>query len=215
MQLAPLAPSRCVRVAVQAPDPISQAGIASYLDSRPEVVVLPPHQRTAADVLVLAPERLSTAVLSAMRRSARENGQPTVLIANDINESDLLIAVECHVMAVLPRAAATSERLLSSVLAAASGAGMLPPDLVGELLKHVQRLQREVLEPRGLNTSGLNPREIDVLRLMSEGLDTIEIAAELCYSERTVKNIIYGLTTRLKLRNRPHAVAYAMRTGMI
>jgi DNA-binding CsgD family transcriptional regulator len=79
----------------------------------------------------------------------------------------------------------------------------------------VERLQREVLAPRGLNSAGLSPREVDVLRLMAEGLDTVEIAVELCYSERTVKNIIYGVTTRLNLRNRSHAVAYAMRAGML
>jgi DNA-binding NarL/FixJ family response regulator len=40
-------------------------------------------------------------------------------------------------------------------------------------------------------------------------------AGKLCYSERTVKNVIYELTSRLKLRSRSHAVAYAMRSGLI
>ncbi len=92
---------------------------------------------------------------------------------------------------------------------------MLPPELLGELLRQVERLQRQVLAPRGLNASGLMPREINVLRLMAEGLDTTEIADRLCYSERTVRNIIYTMSSRLNLRNRPHAVAYAMRAGMI
>ena len=91
----------------------------------------------------------------------------------------------------------------------------MPPNLVGELLKHIERLQRDVLTPNGLNASGLTPREIDVLRLMADGMDTNEIAGELFYSERTVKNVIYGVTHRLKLRNRSHAVAYALRAGMI
>jgi len=92
---------------------------------------------------------------------------------------------------------------------------VLPPNLVGELLKQVDRMQRDVLAPNGLNASGLTPREIDVLRLMADGFDTNEIAGKLCYSERTVKNVIYGVTHRLKLRNRSHAVAYALRAGMI
>jgi DNA-binding CsgD family transcriptional regulator len=46
-------------------------------------------------------------------------------------------------------------------------------------------------------------------------MDTLEIAQELSFSERTVKNVIAGMTTRLNLRNRPHAVAYAMRAGVI
>ncbi len=54
-----------------------------------------------------------------------------------------------------------------------------------------------------------------MLRLMADGMDTAEIAQKLCYSERTVKNVIYGVTSRLNLRNRPHAVAYAMRAGAI
>ena len=43
----------------------------------------------------------------------------------------------------------------------------------------------------------------------------VKIAEELRYSERTVKNVIYHLTTRLKLRNRAHAVAFAVREGFI
>jgi DNA-binding NarL/FixJ family response regulator len=204
-----------VRVAVQASDPISDAGLTSCLESRPELVVVPATRPENADVVVVAPARLSAGVLADMRQAAAETGTPIVLVVDDLNEADLLTAVECRVVAVLPRAAVTAERLRHSVLAAASGGGVLPPHLLGELLKHVERLQREVLAPRGLNSAGLSPREVDVLRLMADGLDTVEIARELCYSERTVKNIIYGITTRLNLRNRSHAVAYAMRAGMI
>ena len=42
-----------------------------------------------------------------------------------------------------------------------------------------------------------------------------EIAAALCYSERTIKNIIHDVINRLQLRNRSHAVAYAVRNGLI
>jgi DNA-binding CsgD family transcriptional regulator len=87
--------------------------------------------------------------------------------------------------------------------------------LLGQLLDSVRRLQRDVLAPRGLGSAGLTAREVEVVRLMSEGCDTAEIADQLCYSERTVKNVIYALTSRLNLRNRPHAVAYAMRAGVI
>jgi DNA-binding NarL/FixJ family response regulator len=51
--------------------------------------------------------------------------------------------------------------------------------------------------------------------LLAEGRDTAEIASRLCYSERTVKGVIHGLTTRLQLRNRSHAVAFALRNELI
>ncbi|PRY29545.1 helix-turn-helix transcriptional regulator [Pseudosporangium ferrugineum] len=204
-----------VRVALQASDPLSQAGLASYLQSRPELTLLRSADRAEAKVLVVSCDRLTTEVVATLRRSAAEVGAPVVLITNEINESELLTAVECRVVAILPRVAVTADRLVHSVLAAAAGGGVMPPNLVGELLKHIERLQRDVLAPNGLNASRLTPREVDVLRLMADGLDTNEIAGELCYSERTVKNVIYGVTHRLKLRNRSHAVAYALRTGMI
>ncbi|WP_234341480.1 response regulator transcription factor [Streptomyces sp. NRRL S-1813] len=64
-------------------------------------------------------------------------------------------------------------------------------------------------------TMGMAPREADVLRLIAEGLDTRQISEKLAYSERTVKNALHALMTRLHLRNRAHAVAYALREGDI
>ena len=62
---------------------------------------------------------------------------------------------------------------------------------------------------------GLTHRELRVVRLLADGYSTAEIARELAYSERTIKNSIHDLTTRLQLRNRSHAVAFAVRQGLI
>jgi DNA-binding NarL/FixJ family response regulator len=70
-----------------------------------------------------------------------------------------------------------------------------------------------VLAPNGLTEAGLYTREVDVLRLLAEGLDIAEVAQRLNYSERTVRSIIHGVLTRMKLRNRVHAVAFALRSG--
>jgi len=61
----------------------------------------------------------------------------------------------------------------------------------------------------------LTEREIDVLRLVAEGQNTAEIANQLAYSERTIKNILQDFNARLQLRNRTQAVAYAVRRGWI
>jgi DNA-binding NarL/FixJ family response regulator len=204
-----------VRVALLAMDPVSHAGLVALLQSRAEITVLRPAQRADADVVVAAAERLTPDAVAALRRAAADANAPIVLVAQEVAEAELMTAVECRVVAILPRGAVTAERLAHSVRAAAAGGGVLPPNLIGELLKQVDRMQRDVLAPAGPPTSGLTPREIDVLRLMADGFDTIEIAGKLCYSERTVKNVIYGVTHRLKLRNRSHAVAYALRSGMI
>jgi DNA-binding NarL/FixJ family response regulator len=123
-------------------------------------------------------------------------GTPVVLIGREQRA-----AAEPGVVAVLPRHAITADVLARAARAAAAGRGRMPVNL----LPHVERQRREAL----------TPREIEVLRLMADGHDTAEIAVQLCYSERTVKNVLYGITSRLKLRNRSHAVAYALRAGMI
>ncbi|MGP3926333.1 helix-turn-helix domain-containing protein [Streptomyces sp. 8N616] len=80
---------------------------------------------------------------------------------------------------------------------------------------HIGTVHGDVLGPMGLTPSGLEVREVEVLRLLADGLDTTEIAQKLSYSERTIKNIISGMTNRLGLRNRAHAVAFALRSGTL
>jgi DNA-binding NarL/FixJ family response regulator len=199
-----------VRVAVHASDPITGRGVASCLAARSDIEIVPSARPLAADVLVLAVDLVNAEIIGTLRTIARESPVRTVLLTGELAETDLLTAVECRVVAVLPRGATTAERLIDTVLAASSGGGVLPPDLLGALLEQVKRLREEVSV-----AGGLAPREIEVIRLLADGLDTAQIAQELCYSERTVKNVLYGVLNRLNLRNRPHAVAYAMRNGLI
>jgi len=78
---------------------------------------------------------------------------------------------------------------------------VLPGDLLGRLLDQVGRLQRVVLDPRGLTLSTLTAREADMLRLVADGMDTAEIAVQTSYSERNVKNVLHDVITRFNLRN--------------
>jgi DNA-binding NarL/FixJ family response regulator len=68
---------------------------------------------------------------------------------------------------------------------------------------------------RTAGQSALTTREEAVVRLVAQGHTTAEVAAELSYSERSVKNVIQGVTERLDLRNRCHVVAHAVREGWI
>jgi DNA-binding NarL/FixJ family response regulator len=204
-----------VRVLVRAADALAAEGLASYLTGHPEITVLDEDSRDVADVLVVETDRLSFEVVSTLRHLAATVDRPIVLIISEIDESQLMLLVEYRVVAILPRATVNRDRIVHSVLAAGAGGSVMPPRLMGDLLKHFRRMQREVLQPNGLTLSGLNSREIEVLRLMADGMDTNEIAEEMRYSVRTVKTIIYGVMDRYKLRNRSHAVAYAVRAGVI
>jgi DNA-binding NarL/FixJ family response regulator len=132
-----------------------------------------------------------------------------------VEDSELLDVVGNGVSAIVRRADATPDTLVRLVKAAAVGEGALPPDLLGRLLSRVSRLQRDVLRPNGWDLAGMSQRETRVLRLVADGFETKEIADQLSYSERTVKSILHDITNRFQLRNRAHAVAFAMREGLI
>jgi DNA-binding NarL/FixJ family response regulator len=204
-----------IRVFVFGEDPISQAGVATQLRGRPEVLVVDGSDIDSAEVAVVIVEQMDESCARTVHAVQRGGCPRIVLVVSDLDDAALLVAVETGVSGLLRRREATPERLAAAVTSAASGDGTLAPDLLGRLMAQMSRLQREVLAPRGIGPAGLTERERDVLRLLADGLDTAEIAGQLAYSERTIKNIIHDLTTRLNLRNRSHAVAYAVKSGLI
>jgi DNA-binding NarL/FixJ family response regulator len=203
-----------VKVYVYATDPVSATGIAGELRLRPEVLVVDESEFSHAQVSVIVADEVDGATVRTVRAIQRD-GCRVVMVVTRLDDAALMTAVEAGACGILRRSEAVADRVAEAVITAANGDGSVPPDLLGRLLDQMSRLQRQVLAPRGLSLSGFSDREVDVLRLLGEGWDTAEIAKKLSYSERTVKNVIHDITSRLQLRNRSHAVAYAVRAGLI
>jgi DNA-binding NarL/FixJ family response regulator len=204
-----------IPVYIYAGDPISQAGVATQLRQRPELVVVDQSDLDRAQVAVVVAEVVDEAVLRVLRAVQRGGVPRTVLVATVLDDAAVVTAAEAGVAALVRRGEATPEHLTRVVAKVAAGEAEMPADLLARLLGQVGKLQRQVLAPRGMTFSGLTEREIEVLRLVAEGYDTAEIAKTICFSERTIKSILHDVTTRLQLRNRAHAVAYAVREGLI
>lgn len=200
---------------VHGADPISQAGLVSQLRGRPEVRVVEEAGLAQATVAIVVTEQVDEDAVRVLRGLRNGDLPHLIVVASTIDDASLITAAEAGVAGVLRRRDATAENLVRVICRVESGEGEVPGDMLGRLMEQLGRLQRQVLTPRGLTFTGLNPREVQVLRLVADGHDTGEIARELCYSERTVKNVLHDLTTRLQLRNRSHAVAYALREGLI
>ncbi|MFC4508398.1 MULTISPECIES: helix-turn-helix transcriptional regulator [Streptomyces] len=200
------------RVAVHAADPLTQLGLTSCLERRPQLTLTPLEE---ADSVVVAVETADTTTLDTLRSLPAPDRARFTLVVGNGWYADPSAAVECGVRAVLWRSEATPATLVRTVVSVAAGQAWLPPAVQGRLLDQVEHVQREVLRPRGLTPSGLTSREIDVLRLVSEGMDLAEIALRMSYSERTIKKIVSSVMGRLGLRNRVHAVSYAIRAGLI
>lgn len=202
-------------VRVVASDPVSESGVRAQLRGRPELRVLEPDDDTAVDVTIAVTDDIDDTAIRTMKAARRDGQSSVVLVTTRVDDGGLLAAVEAGAGAIVPRSEVSPERLARAATSVAEGRGDVSSDLLGRLLDQVGHLQRTVLSGRGYRPTGLSDREVMILRLIAEGADTSEIAGSLAYSERTVKNVIHDITTRLQLRNRSHAVAYALRHGLI
>jgi DNA-binding NarL/FixJ family response regulator len=134
---------------------------------------------------------------------------PVVVCSSLCTEEAVLAALQAGAAGVLRKDTLTTETLASAVRAAVNGTGVVTSELLHELLE-------------GLSTNGDKPaptrltdREQQVLSLIAAGHPTREVAQQLCYSERTVKNVLHDVVTKMGARSRSQAVAHAVREGLI
>jgi DNA-binding NarL/FixJ family response regulator len=234
--------SGTVLVRVHALDPISESGILTQLRECPDIRVTDsvrtggianarwppksadgPHDDEDHDagrnpkpsVALAVADSVDDGATRWLRALHQCDGLPIVLVVGQLDAGTLITVIESGVRAVALRCDATPQRLAQLLRGAAASRCELPPDLLSQLLDQVGHLNRSLLAPRGLGLNGLTHRESAILRLVADGLSTREVASQLAYSERTIKANIQELTTRLALRNRAHAVAYAVRNGWI
>jgi DNA-binding NarL/FixJ family response regulator len=121
-------------------------------------------------------------------------------------------AVEAGAVGYLRKDTLTQDMLQAAIQAAEGGAAIVAPDLLGAMLRGTP------VEPESgsrFSTQRLTDREQRVLALIAEGYPTREVAQQLCYSERTVKNVLHDVVTKLNVRSRSQAVAHAVRDGLI
>lgn len=205
-----------VTVAVMASEPLIAQGAAAYLRTFPGVTPIPQDRLAGADVVLVIAGHVSEQTLSLMEQAAElvsDREMRFVLVCDGIREPQLLRALSLGLVSVLLRQDADYQQIARALVNAREGRVELPREAHEWLEKRLRSIQRDVLAPHGLTAAGLYTREVEVLRLLAEGMDITEIAQRLNYSERTVRNIIHGVLSRMKLRNRVHAVAYALRNG--
>jgi DNA-binding NarL/FixJ family response regulator len=142
---------------------------------------------------------------------AEATGARVLVCTAEPTDDAVLAALQAGAVGFLRKDTLTPEALAAAVQAAASGSGVVAPDLLGSVLKGVT--------PEGVNGhpthARLSEREQQVLALIAKGHPTREVAQELCYSERTVKNVLHDVVTKLNARSRSQAVAFAVREGLI
>jgi DNA-binding NarL/FixJ family response regulator len=147
--------------------------------------------------------------VEATRRVRADHPRTEVVVLTTYSDDDsVLSALRAGARGFLTKDA-DAESIGRALQAAAAGQSILDADVQRRLIEGAA-----APKPADPADTGLTPREIEVLRLIADGLSNTEIARHLVVSEATVKTHINHLFAKANLRDRAQAVAYAYRLGL-
>jgi len=136
-----------------------------------------------------------------------------VMLTISDEDTDVMDAILAGACGYLLKDASIQD-LVSGIRSAARGESLISPHIAAKVL---QRLRATSAQPEIAETirAELSGREIEVLKLIANGVDNAVIAAELHISPKTVKNHISNILMKLQIDNRIQAAVYAVRSGIV
>jgi len=189
-------------------------GQASSGEEALEVVRL-----TRPDVVCMDVEMPGMGGLEATRQLVADPAvTANILMLTTFEREDyLLAALDAGASGFLLKNA-RPEHLVDGVRAIAAGEALLAPEMTRAVIKRAvarDRAASTTPQSRGVIPEHLTEREVEVLRLMAEGLSNDEIAEALVVGRATVKTHVSNVLMKLALRDRVQAVAFAYRSGLV
>lgn len=208
-----------IRVLIGARSEVVRAGLTSLLTADPRFQVvgtfsiddLTRVEDLQPEVVLLDLDSPSDESLLAAIQSGGALVNSSLMILTEDPESLAVDVLGSGLRAILPRYA-TPEEIIAAIQAAATGLVALHPDIFDSMLSRIHPGQQSELDPSG---QILTPREIEVLRMIAEGLGNKEIASKLSISDHTVKFHISSIFAKLGASNRAEAVTLGIRHGLI
>ena len=151
--------------------------------------------------------------LAATEQILQQPDPPTIVVLTTFDQNEYIYRALRAGAAGFLLKDAPSSRLLAAVRAAATGDSLIEPSITQRLVERFAEPVATVGTPPQLEQ--LTERELDVLRLICQGLSNAEIAAEMFVAESTVKTHVARILTKLGVRDRVQAVVVAYETGFV
>src|SRR5512139_2971522 len=183
-----------IEVVAEATD--GKEAVEQARDLKPDVILL--------DLMMPAKDGLS-----AIGEIKREQPDARILVLTSYFEDDKVFpAIKAGALGYLLKDSSPQE-LLQAIRNVHQGEASLHPTIA-------RKLMRELNQPPSLppTTDPLTEREVDVLRLVAQGLSNDDIADKLVVSERTVRTHVSHILDKLHLANRTQMALYAVREGI-
>lgn len=149
-------------------------------------------------------------------RAIRETSPSTriIMITTSDDERDLVESIRAGATGYLLKDV-PPEQVVEGIRAVHAGQSLLSPSLASTLLDEFANILRKGSEQPAVPAPHLTGRELEVLRLVAQGLGNREIAKELFISENTVKNHVRNILDKLQMHSRMEAALYAVRERLL
>jgi DNA-binding NarL/FixJ family response regulator/class 3 adenylate cyclase len=220
------APMRPITVVIADDQRLLRTGFRVILDAEPDVTVVGEAADGYAAVDVVARRRPDVVLMDIRMPELDGLGAAERILADPQNTTAVVMLTTFdaseYVFKAL-RVGATgfllkdtpSDRLLDAVRVAAAGEALIAPRITRRLIADFARASRPAGDGVPPALEELTAREIEVLRLVAQGLSNSEIASELVLGENTIKTHVGRLLGKLGLRDRVQAVVLAYETGLV
>ncbi|MGH8000851.1 MAG: response regulator [Brasilonema sp.] len=208
-----------LRILIVEDDPMMQLGLEQSLMAHPQLEIVGQAEDGYLGVqaaLKLKPDLVVMDIglprldgIAATQQIKKElPNTHVVMLTSHQTDTEIIAALSSGADAYCIKGASV-ERLLSAIAAAVEGATYLDPQVARRVIDNLKPPS-----PSG-NTANLSGRELEVLKLMVEGLSNPEIAQKLYLSPNTVKTHVRGIMNKLSVDDRVQAAVVALRSGLV
>jgi NarL family two-component system response regulator LiaR len=200
---------------------VVRQGVRAFLLTQPDFVVVGEAESGTAAVR-LAEEHIPDVVLMDLIMPEMDGVEATRQVKNISPRSQIVVLTSYHedehIFPALQAGAISyilkdikMVDLAEAVRRAADGEATLHPRVAARIIQELQGARREATNP----FTELTNREMDVLKLIAQGLSNNQIAGELVISEHTVKGQVSNILSKLHLADRTQAAVYAWQMGVV
>jgi DNA-binding NarL/FixJ family response regulator len=214
-----------LRVLIVDDHALFRKGLQLVLDKEPDIDVIG-EGSDGQEAVDKAQELMPDVVLMDVRMPRRSGIEATTQIRDLLphakilmltisdDEADLYDAIKAGASGYLLKEINTEE-VADAIRSVWAGQSRISPSMAAKLLQEFQAMSKRAEERTHVPTPRLTDREMEVLRLVAQGMNNRDIAKDLFISENTVKNHIRNILEKLQLHSRMEAVVYAVREKLL
>lgn len=212
-----------VKVLIVDDHDIVRQGLRYYLDLHDEIEVIG-EAETGVEAVAFVRENEPDVVLMDLVMPEMDGieatrelltlspGTKVIVLTTFAEEQKIFPAIEAGATSYLLKDVRPPD-LVNAILATHRGESQLHPDIVKKLMSRVVQSSQGTTDPA--IPSGLTKRELEVLRLIAEGLNNRELAQALTISEKTVKKHVSSILSKLNLTDRTQVAIFAYKHGLV